>query len=277
MNISQAVFRPGVGIVDTHCHLNLSPIADDWQSHWQRAQEAGVRAAWIPGTTVESSRLGWQIAQQEEHLWSLVGIHPGEVDASWAENPEKIAEVIAALEEMIVKDRTQAVPKILGIGEIGLDFFRLEGEGAPRVRAAQKDLCSALIDLARRYNLLVSLHVRDKDLSSDPQSQSAYWEVLSLVQKAQLEQPFILHCSSGPLAYVEQALALGAYVSFAGNVTYPNAQPLRDIWQITPENRRLLETDVPFLPPQGYRGKMCEPWMIAQTASWLQDNELAKQ
>jgi TatD DNase family protein len=269
MKIVDAVFTPNAGIVDTHCHYNLSPIFANWQQHWQAAQARGVVAAWIPGTSVESSKLSLAIAQKEPALWSLVGIHPGEVAENLGIDLKK---TLDQLEALIILDRKSAMPKIIGIGEIGLDYFRLEEVTQQRVRDIQKSLCSSLLSLAKKYDLLVSLHVRDQKVPLEPTEHNAYWDMLTLVREAALTTPFILHCSSGPLSYIAKALEMGAYVSFAGNVTYPNAQPLRDIWNMTPPERRLIETDVPFLPPQGFRGKTCEPWMIAETAAWLNTN-----
>jgi TatD DNase family protein len=271
MKVSAAVFDPLDGLVDTHCHYNLSPITEHWQKHWQQAQSRGVVSSWIPGTSVESSKVGWEIAQQEPALWSMIGIHPGEV----AENLSiDVPGVVAQLEQLIAADRKLAIPKIIGMGEIGLDYFRLEEVTAERVRTIQKALCSSLLVLAKKYDLFVSLHVRDQRTPVEPTEKNAYWDTLTLVREAALTTPFILHCSSGPLTYIQKALEMGAYISFAGNVTYPNAQALRDIWNMTPADRRLLETDVPFLPPQGFRGKTCEPWMIAETAAWLKANLL---
>lgn len=271
MQIQDAVFSSSQRIVDTHCHLNLSPIFEEWPQQWKKAQDHGVVAAWIPGTSVETSRLSWEIAQRDPQLWSLIGIHPGEVDDVADLNVEQ---VVRELETLIVADRALEAPKIIGIGEIGLDYFRLDEKTADRVRHKQKALCSALLVLAKKYDLLVSLHVRDNKVVESPVANNAYWDILALVSEAALTQPCILHCSSGPLSYITSALELGAYVSFAGNLTYPNAQALRDIWSLVPANKRLLETDVPFLPPQGFRGKTCEPWMIAETAKWLETHLL---
>jgi TatD DNase family protein len=272
MKITDAIFQNSGRLVDTHCHYNLSPIVEHWREHWNKAQSRGVVASWIPGTSVETSHSSWEIAQQDDNLWSLVGIHPGEV----AENLSMdIDSAVDQLEKLIIADRKLATPKIIGIGEIGLDYFRLEEVTAKRVRAIQKHLCTSLLSLAKKYDLFVSLHVRDQKTPTEPQEGNAYWDMLELVRGAQLTTPFILHCSSGPLPYISQALEMGAYVSFAGNVTYPNAQALRDIWNLTPADHRFLETDVPFLPPQGFRGKTCEPWMIAETAAWIEANILS--
>lgn len=271
MKVADAVFNPQDGSVDTHCHYNLSPIYEDWQKHWQAAQSRGVISSWIPGTSVETSKTSWELAHKEPALWSLVGIHPGEVAENLGMDVDK---TVAQLEQFIVQDRKLAMPKIIGIGEIGLDYFRLEDVTQARVKTIQKALCSALLSLAKKYDLFVSLHVRDQKVPVEPVDGNAYWDMLTLVREAAITTPFILHCSSGPLPYISKALEMGAYISFAGNVTYPNAQALRDIWNMTPADRRLLETDVPFLPPQGFRGKTCEPWMIAETAAWVKANLL---
>ncbi len=266
MDIRDAVFQSSKAVVDTHCHYNLEPIFENWKAHWEMAQARGVVGSWIPGTTVETSKRSWEIAQEDEHLWSLVGVHPGEV----GESPIVVEEVVRELRDLIVLDRQLSSPRIIGIGEIGLDYFRLEPDTADQVKADQKGLVAALLSLAKEFSLIVSLHVRDRETPESSTPGNAYWDMLELIRSAELTTPFILHCSSGPLTYVRSMLELGAYVSFAGNVTYNNAQALREIWKITPSDRRLIETDVPFLPPQGWRGKMCEPWMVVETAQWIE-------
>lgn len=268
MKLSQAVFQSSQAVVDTHCHYNLEPIYENWRVHWEMAQARGVIASWIPGTNLETSRRSWEIAQQDPNLWSLIGVHPGEVEEETL-SPEEIAD---QLREILAQDRQFSLPRIIGIGEIGLDYFRLESDTAETVKARQMELVSALLALAKEFDLFVTLHVRDKEVPEEKTFGNAYWDVVELVEKAQLSQPCILHCASGPLAYVDQMLTLGAYVSFAGNITYGNAQAIREIWKRVPADRRFVETDVPFLPPQGWRGKVCEPWMVVETAKWIESN-----
>lgn len=267
MNISQAVVNFPTGIVDTHCHYNLPPLSEDWQNFWQEAQVAGVKSAWIPGTTLESSREAVRIAQQDDNLFALIGIHP---------NDEPMAEIemistMAELQSLIDVDRAGGRSKIIGIGEIGLDFFRIE-KNEQTERDRQWGWLAAQLSLAKRNNLFVSLHVRDQETPELETQGNAYWETVRAVRTAKLSQPFILHCASGPLSYVQAMLDLGAYVSFAGNITYPKADRIREIWQLTPPNRRLLETDAPFLAPQGFRGQLCRPALIAETATWIREH-----
>lgn len=265
MNIAQAVFSDSVRVIDTHCHYNLEPIVDDWLRHWEKAQTSGVVASWIPGTTVESSQRAWEIAQQDPNLWAMVGVHPHEPGL---ETPEA---TILALRQLIEADRHLASPKILAVGEIGLDYFRIDpSDDAERER--QRALCRAQLELAQEFGLMVSLHVRDKQLPSEPTTGNAYWDTLGLVKEANLDSSPILHCVSGPLPYVAAMLELGAYVSFAGNITYPSAEAIRQIWEAVSAERRLIETDAPYLAPQGWRGKECEPWMVTETAKWIESH-----
>lgn len=264
MSLASAVFQGSSQIIDTHCHYNLPPLSDDWQTHWQKAQQYGVHSSWIPGTTLESSKLGVEIASQDPNLWALVGIHPADEMMELGQ----IDSTIAELEILIERDKAASHPKIIGVGEIGLDYFRIE-VGNEEERERQRAWLRAQLELALKHDLFISLHVRDKEVPVHPVVGNAYWDIESILCEFPALPPVILHCASGPAAYVERMLERGAFVSFAGNVTYPKAEAIRQLWRLTPPDRRLIETDAPYLAPQAYRGQPCEPWMISTTAEYL--------
>lgn len=264
MHLDAAIFTGPGRIVDTHCHYNLDPLFADWPRHWKKAQENGVAASWIPGTSLETSKRAVQIAEADPNLWALIGVHP----ADEATDPGNIGSTIAELETLIERDRQRREPKIIGVGEIGLDYFRIKDDDQGE-RQRQKAWFRAQLELARKHDLYVSLHVRDRATPEQPTPDNAYWDIAAIVAELEPLPPLILHCASGPLPYVRRMVAAGAFVGFAGNVTYPNATAIRDIWQATPAARRLIETDAPFLAPQSLRGQPCEPWMIAETARYL--------
>jgi TatD DNase family protein len=167
---------------------------------------------------------------------------------------------------------------IRAIGETGLDFFHWEdmsAEQITKVKQQQRDALVAHMRIAQTHHLPLILHVRDRNTTFEDVSPirqheqlSAYSEVISLLHAHWLNPniPLVLHCFSGSATYARAAQKLGAYFSFAGNITYPTAQPLRDILHTLPPNHVLIETDAPFLPPQRHRGKSCEPAWIAETA-----------
>ncbi|MBU0974937.1 TatD family hydrolase, partial [Patescibacteria group bacterium] len=171
--------------------------------------------------------------------------------------------------------------KLVAIGEIGLDYYRLKNKGLKRdlVVEMQKKLFVSQLELAFQNDLVAIIHVRDQN---DRLENNAYNDVLNILKKVINETKtskkikFVLHCASGSLTYIQEAIALGAYIGIAGNVTYDNAQKLREIIKITPSNRLLLETDAPYLVPKSMQNltknqnQFCEPYMIKATANYLQ-------
>ena len=237
-------------IIDTHCHYNLEPFWLDWHDHWAKAQENGVEKSVIVGVDSETSRRAVEIATKTPTLFAAIGFHPTHEDDIDED----------ALTNLLPN------PKIVAIGETGLDYFRLPTEDLERSRmiAQQQQTFRWHIKLAQKFHLPLIIHVRD-------QKEDAYWDTLRLLREAQFTGAFILHCISGPLAYVQQAIEMSAYIGAAGNVTYKNAEHLRDLLRSVPVERILLETDAPYLPPQPFRGQTCEPWMISKTAEFLRD------
>jgi TatD DNase family protein len=289
--------------IDTHCHYNLDPLYSgdpshfhlkkhsplltmNWQEHWQKAQQHGVTRAIVVGTTYETSKRALEIAEQEPNLWATLGIHPNEATMT---NKLKKAHASGDDANQILENQTSYLIKefthlatlhkhqVVAIGETGLDYFYLpeNPELVEVVKLAQLRYLSVQLQLAKQLKLVPILHVRDKDLSENPDSQSAYWKIIEVLKSEwPADKPFILHCISGPQNYVAQAIELGGYIGVAGNVTYKNAADLRLVVKATPQDRILLETDAPYLPPLEHRGKICEPWMVSQTALFLQ-NELS--
>ena len=241
-------------IIDTHCHYNMPPLLDNWRVQWQKAQAHGVTSSLVVGADLESSERAVNIAQQENSLFAAVGIHP---DAATDTLPADFDDQL----EMLAADE-----QVVAIGEVGLDYYRLPAAPEERARhiADQQALFRRHIQLAMKTKLPLILHVRD-------QHEQAYWDVLSILESEKCQQPFVLHCVSGPMSYLLAALAKGAHIGVAGNVTYKNAGHLRDLVLATPKERIFLETDAPFLAPEGYRGQTCEPWMIAKTAAYVQE------
>ena len=253
-------------IIDTHCHYNLSPLYEDWQKHWQKAQEQGVKKTIIPSASIETSRRAIEIAKLDENLFAAIGIHPNEYDTtSLADLPTVLSQNAAAL-SMVMDEN------VIAIGETGLDYFRLKDDQRELAIQNQKMAFKMHIQLANEFEKTLIVHSRDKGGKKDKNNQ-AYWDILEIVKKDyQHNKPFILHCVSGPSEYIEEALKLGAYIGVGANITYPNADELREIIKLVPKDKLLIETDAPYLPPQEYRGQICEPWMIKKTAEYINQN-----
>lgn len=241
-------------IIDTHCHYNLDPLFEHWRQHWQKAQEYGITHSLIAGADLSSSQKGVEIARQEQNLKASLGIHPEELN----QNPQDLLPLYD--------------PKVVAaIGEVGLDYFRLDKDQKLKIIDQQKQLFIKQIKLADELNLPLIVHVRDRETPEQNTPGSAYYDALEILKTYfGFKQPFILHCVSGPLFYIKEALSLGAYIGVAGNVTYQKADQIREIVKLTPDDHLLLETDAPFLAPQNNRGQTCQPWMIGETAKYLQ-------
>ncbi len=227
--------------VDTHCHLALEPLSTDVEAVLARAREAGVGACLSIGTTLEDSRANVELARRHPMVHAAVGVHPNEseavTDATWA-----------------ALDTLAQDPSVVAIGEVGLDFYRDRAS-----EDAQRRTLSRCLALAQRRGLPVVLHCRN-----------AYDELLQLLRReAQAPVRGLVHCASGPAAFIRGALDLGLSISFAGNVTFPNAAALRELVPLVPDERLLIETDAPFLAPQPVRGKPNEPAYVAHTAAFL--------
>jgi TatD DNase family protein len=251
-------------IIDTHCHYNLNPLLTDWQQHWSRAQQHGIHKTIIVGADLVSSKQGLLIAEQDNNLFAAVGIHP---DVALDAN---LAEQLSQLEKLA----NQKNKKLVAIGEIGLDYFHFAAD-SDRAKAInlQQQLFQSQLELANQLQLPAIVHVRDRELPAEPTSNNAYWDTLQLIKEHYLlAKPFVLHCVSGPTNYIKQAVDLGAFIGIAGNVTYKNAFNIREIVQLTPSDRLLVETDAPYLPPVPYRGQTCDPWMITETVKYLVEN-----
>lgn len=265
MKFADAVYRAGFSVVDTHCHFNLDPLHENWQSHLSTARTRNVNFWWIPGTNLDTSEKAITIASKEAQCTPFIGIHPTEVAVSVLDAHISVKR----LEHLRQVAESQGV-EIGGIGEIGLDYFRLD-EDDHVSRSDQRLWLRLQLELALRWGVSVILHVRDRFLPEEPEANNAYWDVAKIIEDVGAPAEWTLHCVSGPQAYVRRMVELGAYCGFDGNITYPNAHEIRALWRMVPPDRRLLETDAPFLPPVPHRGQVCEPWMISLTAEYCQD------
>jgi len=226
-------------LFDTHAHLHFPEFAGDLDAVLARARVAGVRGMVTIGTDVATSRAAAALAEREPDVWAAVGIHPHEAADA---DEEALAEI----------ERLASAPRVVAIGETGLDFFR---DRSPR--SAQTRAFTAQVSLARRLGKPVLVHCRD-----------AHAETITLLAAGgPLERGGIMHCFSGDLTVARRCIDLGLLVSLAGPVTYPKPGALPEVARMIPADRLVVETDCPFLPPQPYRGKRNEPAYLAITAT----------
>jgi TatD DNase family protein len=226
-------------LFDTHAHLHFPEFAGDLDAVLERARQAGVSRFLTIGTDVATSRAAVALAAREPDVWASVGIHPH--DSASADD--------AALLEI---ERLASAPRVVAIGETGLDFFR---DLAPH--DAQERAFRAQLALARRVHKPVVVHCRN-----------AHEETLALLASEGVrETGGIMHCFSGDVGIARRCLDLGLFLSLAGPVTYPKPGALPEVARMVPADRLVVETDCPFLPPQGFRGKRNEPAHLAITAA----------
>ena len=226
-------------LFDTHAHLHVPEFAEDLTAVLERARAAGVQRLVTIGTDVETTVAALALAEREDRVWATAGIHPH--DAAAADEA-----AFAAIE------RLAGHPRVVAIGEIGLDFFR--NLSPPDV---QERTFRRLLALARRLGKPAVMHCRD-----------AHAETLAILEEERVgEVGGIMHCFSGDVAIARRCLDVGLLISLAGPVTYPSARVLPDVARFVPGDRLVVETDCPFLPPQGYRGRRNEPAYLAHTAA----------
>lgn len=207
-------------------------IEEETASVLSRARDAGVASAITIGTDVASSRRAVELAAEHEGVWATVGVHPHDASAM---DDEALAEI----------DRLSGYPEVVGIGEIGLDYYR---DLSPR--DAQRDAFRSQLHLARRISKTVVIHMRD-----------AHEDVFSILSEDPPKR-LVFHCFSGGAVEAKRALDLGGHISFAGNFTYKNAEELRQAAAEVPLDRLLVETDSPYLAPLPHRGKGNEPAFV---------------
>jgi TatD DNase family protein len=223
-------------LVDSHCHLDFAEAAERPEIV-ARAKRAGVKTLLTISTKLEEFPTLRAIAESDPDIWCSVGVHPHEA----------AVEPAATLDGLVEATRH---PKVVGIGETGLDFYY---EHSPRAR--QAEVFRVHIAAARKAGVPLIVHTRD----ADP-------ETIAILEE---ERPpaAVIHCFSTGRALAERAVALGFYISISGIVTFKTATELRDIVRDLPLDRLLVETDAPYLAPVPLRGKRNEPAFVTHTAA----------
>ncbi|MFH1313235.1 MAG: TatD family hydrolase [Candidatus Eisenbacteria bacterium] len=215
-------------MIDSHAHLTMRQYRKDLHAVITRAREGGVTAMINVGFDVASSEAGVHLAGIHEDVYAAVGVHPHDARNLNADLLEKL--------EDLADD-----PKVVAIGEIGLDFYRNLSPRQSQERAFRRQ-----IDLARKKGLPIVVHDRE-----------AHRRTLEILKDEKVTSG-VLHCFSGDVNLARQATDLGLYISFAGPITY-NGKDTREILKRVPLDRVLVETDCPYLTPVPFRGKRNEP------------------
>ncbi|RLU94669.1 AraC family transcriptional regulator [Streptomyces griseocarneus] len=253
-----------VQVADSHTHLDMLPQTSSGGTP-STVEEALAKAASVGVTTViqvgcdlAGSTWAAETAAAHENVWATVALHPNEAPRivhgdpdGWsrqgARQPGGQAALDAALERI---DELAALPHVRGVGETGLDYFRTGPEG----KAAQEYSFRRHIDIAKRHGKALVIHDRE-----------AHDDVLRVLREEGAPGTVVFHCYSGDAEMAKVCAEAGYYLSFAGNVTFKNAQDLRDALAVTPLDRVLVETDAPYLTPMPYRGRPNAPYLIPVT------------
>ena len=224
-----------VEVLDAHCHIDLQD--DDADQVIAEAASVGVTTLVNIGVDVASSRWGAELAAEKPTVWATVAIHPNEAPTATDDELDEIA-ALAVLESVV------------GIGETGLDHFRTDESG----RARQEESFRRHIQIAKDAGKALVIHDRD-----------AHDDVLRVLREEGAPEQTVFHCFSGDAEMAKECVKRGYVMSFAGNVTFKNAQPLRDALELAPLELLLVETDAPFLTPTPYRGQPNSSYLIPLT------------
>lgn len=258
-------------MIDVHCHLNFHAFEKDRDEVIKSAFEAGVTKIINVGTKIDSSRKAVSLAEEYENLYAIVGVHPHHADNPFKSHPEfssgsisrnplrleaskfgmtdKHMNWIDQLEELARN------PKVVAIGEIGMDFFRYKSNSIVDLKLQEETFIKQII-LANKLKLPLQIHNRH-----------AGKEILDILLNHKsyiLNPPGMFHCMSGDLEILKKVLDLGFYIGFDGNMTYKGLAPgetvtLKELVLYTPLDRIVTETDSPYLTPEPMRGSKNKP------------------
>ncbi|MFH9423721.1 TatD family hydrolase [Streptomyces sp. NPDC017529] len=245
-----------VPVADSHTHLDMQD--GTVEEALAKAASVGVTTVVQVGCDVRGSRWAAETAAAHEAVHATVALHPNEAPRivlgdpdGWsrqgAREPGGDAALDAALAEI---DALAALPHVRGVGETGLDHFRTGPDGI----AAQQRSFRAHIEIAKRHGKALVIHDRE-----------AHDDVLRILREEGAPDTVVFHCYSGDAEMAKTCAEAGYYMSFAGNVTFKNAQPLRDALAVAPPELVLVETDAPFLTPAPYRGRPNAPYLVPVT------------
>lgn len=235
-----------VKLFDSHCHLDMEEFRGRIDEILERARIAGVKRILLAACDETSSYEVLRIATRGNaagiEVWAAAGVHPHEAESTASGLPEELT------------DLTENI-RVVAVGEMGLDFYY---DHSPR--NIQMQVFEWQIEWAKRAKKPIIVHLRNE---ANREEGDAYKEAISIMKKTDAQEcSGVIHCFSGNQADAKAALDMGFYISFAGPLTYPKAQELRDVAAYVPLNRIFCETDSPYLAPQSHRGKRNEPALV---------------
>jgi TatD DNase family protein len=228
---------------DTHAHIDYPDFQSDLDAVIQRANDADITRIITIGTDIEGSKRAIAIAEKFQNVYAAVGWHPTHV----MEAPDDIRPALRDLAKH---------PKVVAIGETGLDYHRPPETGLDAYKAKQGEIFRQQMEVAADLGLNCVIHQRD-----------SFNDVIAQMEPFRDKTRGVFHCFSEPIPSLTRILDLGSLVSFTGLLTFKTAQNARDALAAAPADRFMLETDCPFLAPVPYRGKRCEPAYVKEIAT----------
>lgn len=223
--------------VDSHAHIQISQFNKDRHAVLKRAQDAGISKILVIGFNLETSLGAVELAEKHDNLYATVGMHPHDAK-------DLTSDVLNTFRDLLDN------PKVIALGEIGLDYYR---NLSPR--AVQKDAFEKQLDLAEEMQKPIIIHNRE-----------AYMDILPILEARGGKIQGVLHCFTGDLALMYRSLEIGFHIGIGGIVTYPKAKDVQAAATEVPLERLLIETDCPWLTPQFRRGKRNEPAYVRAVA-----------
>ena len=230
-------------MIDSHCHLDHEPLKSDLSNIIKRSKDVGIEKLLTISTSVESFQKIKNIINEDEIIFGTIGIHPHETD----NNEISIDYIVKSFEEN---------PKIIGIGETGLDFYYNNSDKEKQIKSFKKH-----IEASIKTNSPLIVHSRN--------AEDETFEILNKYQGEKLK--ILMHCFTGSKNFAEKLLKLNAFFSASGIITFKNSIDLQETFKILPLEKILIETDSPYLAPVPNRGKKNEPSFLSYTAQKLAD------
>jgi len=233
-------------VVDNHCHLDIGRGDESGlpvDEAVALAASVGVTRIVQIGCDLAGARWAVETAERHSQVVAGVSLHPNEAPRLAAEG--QLAEALAEIERL-----ARSSERVRAVGETGLDYYRT----GPAGRAAQHESFRAHIEMAKALDKTLVIHDRD-----------AHADVVRLIDEAGAPERWVMHCFSGDAAFARECLDRGAFLSFAGTVTFKNAEPLREALRIAPLDRILVETDAPYLTPMPHRGRTNASYLVPLT------------